>query len=316
MSQRNASKNGAATPGALWGRQLKRAREATRRTQEQLARDLDLSRAAVAGYEAGTQVPTRAVAERCDKLLQTGTTLAHMWDDTNWYAASTLHPDWFQRRADMDAELTRLCEYAVGPVLGLLQTEEYARALFGRRYPEASKEVEANVIGRMDRQRRFYAPGAPLLIVVMDEGSLHRVVGGPGVMRRQLDRLLEAGALPNVRLHVIPFGLDIEQPDTSMSLITMPNGREWLYSESLTRGHLTDDPETVKQYARSYDLLRADALSARQSAALISEAREGFNDEQPRPDRRPLVQEQLQRSQWRQLHRSGPRIHPRRRPHA
>ena len=111
MSQRNATKDGAATPGALWGRQLRRAREAAGRTQGQLAHDLDLSRPAVAGYEAGTQVPTRTVAEQCDKLLQMGTQLADMWDDTNWYAVAAVHPGWFQRRADMDAEAVEVRQY-------------------------------------------------------------------------------------------------------------------------------------------------------------------------------------------------------------
>jgi len=314
MSQRNGSTGEADTPGALWGRQLKRARMAQGFTQAKLAVGLGFSRTTLGMYETGKDVPTREVAEKCDDQLQTGTQLADMWDDTNWYPLTTLHPDWFQRRADMDAKLTRLCEFAVGPVLGLLQTEEYAHALFGRRYPEMPNDVEANVIGRLDRQRRYFAPAGPLLIVVMDEGCLRRVIGGPGVMARQLDRLLEVGALPNVRLHVLPFGLDIEQPDTSMSLITMPNGREWLYSESLTRGYLTDDPKTVARYARSYDLLRADVLSARESVALIREAREGHQHEHPQPERRPLAQKQLQRSQWGQLHRNSPRIHPRSRP--
>ena len=70
MSQRNASKDGAATPGALWGRQLKRARLAAGFTQETLAAALGFVRSTVAGFETGTCVPSRKVAEQCDQLLQ------------------------------------------------------------------------------------------------------------------------------------------------------------------------------------------------------------------------------------------------------
>ena len=154
MSQRNGSTGEADTPGALWGRQLKRARTARGITQTKLAADLGFSRSTLAMYEAGKDVPQRSVAVQCDKLLDTGTALADMWDDTNWYpvVGKGLHPGWFERRAEMDAQLSHLCEYETHVMPGLVQTEGYARALFQQVETNTETEVARLAKARLSRQ--------------------------------------------------------------------------------------------------------------------------------------------------------------------
>jgi hypothetical protein len=94
-----------------------------------------------------------------------------------------------------------------------------------------------------------------------------------------------------------------------MSLITLPDGHKWVYSESLDRGHFNDDPAVYARHSQTYDVLRADAPSARESAALISDVMEGYEHHgQARAERGDLDQEQLQRRQRRRLHRIRPRI--------
>ncbi len=318
MSQRNGSTGEADTPGALWGRQLKRARMARGITQTKLASDLGFSRSTLAMYEAGKDVPQRSVAVQCDLLLDTGTALADMWDDTNWYPVAVLHPDWFERRAKMDAQLTHLCEYETHMIPGLLQTEAYARALFRQVDSDSEDRVTERVQARLSRQDRFHRPNGPLYVVLLKESCIRQVVGGAAVMREQLDLLLELGALPNIHIQLIPFTFHhVVSPTHSMSLITLPDGGRWVYSEYLDGGHLSADPAGLSRHQRRYDRVRADAPSPRESAALIAEAREGYDhDEHVRPERGALAQEQLQRRQRRQLHRSGPRIHPGHRPRA
>lgn len=103
------------------------------------------------------------------------------------------------------------------------------------------------------------------------------MVGGPEVRHDQLDHLLAVGALPNVRIQVAPFGVaGLVPPNTSMSLLSLPDGSEWVYSESLDRGHLNDAPSVIARHRRTFDLLRADALSAQDSAELIGKVRGGF----------------------------------------
>ncbi len=304
MSRRNATGGTAATTAAVFGELLKHYREAADLTQAALARKIPCDRSHVARVEAGTRVPQDTFARTCDDLLRTGGVLLRLWGKIDWYPEVT-HPDWFRRRAEMDAEAVALREYQAQDMPGLLQSEDYARALFSQ--IAGGEEVEERVKARLSRQQRFLAPGGPLYIAVLDESCLRTVVGGPAVMRVQCAHLLDVGQRPNIWIQVAPANrAGLSRPKTSMTLIRLPEGDEWLYSESLNRGHFQDDPTLYTRYSRAYDVLRADALSARESAALISDVMEGY-------ERHGVDQEQLQRQRRRQLHRNSPR-HPRRRP--
>ncbi|WP_343242913.1 DUF5753 domain-containing protein [Streptomyces sp. SID12501] len=166
----------------------------------------------------------------------------------------------------------------------------------------------------MSRQPRFFADDGPLYVVVLDESCLRNAVGSPEAMRDQCAHLLGVGQRPNIRIQVVPTGLfGLVPPKSSMSLIDLPDER-WVYSESLGQGHFTNDPADCTRHSQTYDVLRADIPSARESAALISDVMEGYEQHGQAPTLRgDLDQEQLQRQQRRRLHRSGPRI-PRRRP--
>ncbi|GJF26060.1 Scr1 family TA system antitoxin-like transcriptional regulator [Streptomyces sp. HO565] len=312
MGRRNAGGSGAST-AAVFGEVLRHFREAAMLTQDGLAARIPCDRSHVARVEAGTRVPQDTFAKTCDELLGTGGVLARLWGRIDWYPRVE-HPDWFERRARMDAEAVALRAYQTQVVPGLLQTPGYATALFARRLVDPA-EVEDRVRARLSRQRRFYDAGGPLYVVVLDESCLRHVVGGPAVMREQCAHLLAVGRLPNVRVQVVPLTRpDVDRPDTSPSLIELPGGERWVYSESLDRGHFSDDPALFTHHNATYDVLRADSLSAPESAALISDVMEGYEPhEQPRPERGHLDQEQLQRRQRRGLHRDRPRI-PRRRP--
>lgn len=313
MGRRNAEGPGAST-AAVFGEVLRHFREAAGLTQEGLAVRIPCDRSHVARVEAGSRVPQDTFAKSCDELLGTGGVLGRLWGRIDWYP-EVEHPDWFRRRAEMDAVAVALREYQERVIPGLLQTEEYARALFSR--VADPDEAEERVRARMSRQRRFLDAGGPAYHVVLDESCLRTVVGGPAVMRGQCAHLLDVGRRPNIRVQIAPAGLaDLIRPNASMSLIELPDGQRWVYSESLDRGHFNDDPALFRRHSQTYDVLRADAPSAPDSAALISDALEGFQqDGQARVRRGDLDQEQLQRRQRRQLRRSGPPF-PRRRPRA
>ncbi|MFC4504173.1 MULTISPECIES: helix-turn-helix domain-containing protein [Streptomyces] len=299
----------------MFGELLRHFREGALMTQEALARGIPCDRSLVARVEAGTRVPQEAFAKKCDEVLGTGGALGRLWGRVDWYA-QVEHPDWFERRAQMDAEAVALRAYQAQVVPGLLQTPNYAAALFARRLPQA-RDVEERVRARLSRQQRFYAKDGPYYFVVLDENCLRHVVGGPEVMREQCAHLLRVGKFPNIRIQVAPLGRpEIDRPDTSLSLIRLPDGHEWVYSESLDHGHFSDDPTVFLAHSQTYDVLRADALSAPESAALISDVMEGYEHHEPaRTKRGVLDQEQLQRRQWRGLHRNKPPF-PRRRPRA
>ncbi|MFJ1972943.1 Scr1 family TA system antitoxin-like transcriptional regulator [Streptomyces sp. NPDC087903] len=315
MSRRNADGGAglSTSTAAVFGEVLKHFREAALLTQEGLAREIPCDRSHVARVEAGTRVPQDTFAKKCDELLTTGGVLLRLWSRIDWYP-QVEHPDWFERRARLDAEAVAVRAYQTQVIPGLLQTPDYARALFSRRLTK-SGEVEERVRARLSRQQRFLVEGGPLYLVVLDESCLWHSVGGVSVMRGQCEHLLSVGRLPNIRIQIAPANHpDIDRPDTSLSLIELPDGHRWLYSESLDRGHFTDDPAIFRRHSRTYDVLRADALSAPVSAALISDVMEGYDyHDQSRSERRDLDQEQLQRRKRRGLHRNSPRF-PHRRP--
>ncbi|MGW1671809.1 helix-turn-helix domain-containing protein [Streptomyces sp. NPDC002324] len=311
MTRRNAEGAGGAGSSALFGEVLRHYREAALLTQESLAREVPCDRSQVAKVEAGTRVPSEQLAKRCDEVLDTGGVLVRIWAKVDWYPA-VQHPDWFERRVEMETVAVGLREYQERLVPGLLQTADYARALFSR--ATADEEVEERVRARMSRQPRFLSDEGPLYVVVLDESCLRTAVGSPDIMREQCEHLLSVGRRPNIRIQVAPADLfGIFRPRQSMSLIELPDER-WLYSESMDHSHFSNEPTAYARYSRTYDVLRADIPSAQESAALISDVMEGYEQHgQVRAERGDMDQEQPQRRQRRQLHRSSPR-YPRPRP--
>ncbi|MGQ4363751.1 helix-turn-helix domain-containing protein [Streptomyces sp. SAS_272] len=298
------------TNAALFGELLRHFREGALLTQDALAKAIPCDRSLVARVEAGTRVPQEPFAKKCDEVLGAGGALARLWSRVDWYP-QVEHPDWFRRRAEMDAEAVSLREYQERVIPGMLQTPDYARAVLSRR--SGGTELEDRVRARLSRQQRYFTDGGPLYVVVLDESCLRNIVGGATVMKDQYAYLLEAGQRSNVRIQVAPAGRELARPSGSMSLIKLPDGHDWVYSESLDRGHFSDDPAVFAGHSQTYDVLRADALSAPESAALISDAREGYEHYGPAAAQRDNVdQEHSQRRQRRQLSRSRPRVRLRR----
>ena len=100
--RRNAESGPAATNAAVFGEVLRHFREAAGFTQEGLSNKIPCDRSQVARVEAGTRVPQDTFAKQCDELLGTGGVLLRLWGRIDWYP-EVQHPDWFERRAEMDA---------------------------------------------------------------------------------------------------------------------------------------------------------------------------------------------------------------------
>ncbi|MEU3756066.1 helix-turn-helix transcriptional regulator [Streptomyces olivoreticuli] len=303
-----------ASTAAVFGELLKHLREAAGHTQETLGKRIPCDRSQVARVESATRVPKEEFVARCDEVLDTGGMLTRLWVRIDWYQ-EVEHPDWFKRRVEMDEEAVSLYEYQTQLVLGFLQTEDYARALFSRVADLSEDVVEDRVRARMSRQARFLLPNGPMLIVVLDESCIRNVVKSRQIMRDQCAHLLTLGEQPNIWIQVAPAHQpNLRRPKASMSIIRLSGGHQWIYTESLDRGHFNDDPAVVARHTRRYDALRADALSASESAALIREAMEGYGHEGDRSQCGHVDQEQPQRRRRRPVHRGSPQ-HPRLRAH-
>ncbi|MFI8460449.1 Scr1 family TA system antitoxin-like transcriptional regulator [Kitasatospora sp. NPDC085464] len=299
----------------MFGEEIKYAREALGYTQANLSKLLHCDRTVLSRTEGGKRKPSAEEVEEISRLLNTGDLLMRLYDRVDWNAQIE-HPDWFQEYADVEAISVGMRAYQDSVMYGLLQCWQYARALFAAGdAADDPEEIEELTRARLSRQSRFLTPDGPLLLVILDESAIRSVVGGPGVMRCQMEHLLRVSQLRNIVIHVVPFSNRRTVIDTAMVLLELPDGQRLVYSESLDRGHLSSDPANVARHQRRYDRLRGECLSECDSLRLIAEALEGFRDDEQRARRSRLAQEQLQRHQRRQLHRGSPRI-PQPRPRA
>lgn len=123
VSRRKATVGQAATTAGVFGELLRHYREAAGLTQDALSCQIPCDRSHVARVEAGTRVPSDRFAKTCDELLRTGGVLLRLWAKIDWYP-EVQHPDWFERRAEMDAEAVALREYQEQVIPGLLQTPD------------------------------------------------------------------------------------------------------------------------------------------------------------------------------------------------
>jgi uncharacterized protein DUF5753/helix-turn-helix protein len=178
----------------------------------------------------------------------------------------------------LEAEAVGLEEWEIQIVPGLLQTDEYARAVIevgaGIADPET---IQRRLALRMARQTVLVRDPPPRLTVILDEAVLHREVGGPGVLRRQIQRLHEASLRPAVEVLVLPFsaGAHAAQPESFMILEFAGNARRPIvHSEGLTGGvfHLKD--EEIRIFREAFDDVRARALDAEGSRELFTRSSE------------------------------------------
>ena len=156
---------------------------------------------------------------------------------------------------------------------GLLQTEDYARALIRGTWPHASgDEVEKRVTARMERQALLDREDPPRLWAIMDEAAVRRLVGGRHVMRVQLDRLREAASRPNVTIQVIPFDAGSHPGmDGSFIVLEFPDSADQsiVYTESAAGSLFLEEEAEIRRYILMFEHLRAAALRPEASVSLL-----------------------------------------------
>jgi transcriptional regulator with XRE-family HTH domain len=129
-------------------------------------------------------------------------------NDTGWWHRyGDVLPQWFRAYVDLEQAATLIRTYEGQFIPGLLQTDDYMRAVMGGALAETPEEIERRVELRRARQTVLERPNPPRLWAVVDEAALRRPIGGARVMRAQIERLLECAELPSVVLQVLPFGI-------------------------------------------------------------------------------------------------------------
>jgi transcriptional regulator with XRE-family HTH domain len=260
-----------ASPAHFFGAEVRRAREAAGLTLADLGAVVPCDASTVSRIESGLLNPTERFANACDEAFpQMGGWLARFYNDSRKWDGP--YPRWFGDWVDAERRATVLRTWEPLLVPGLLQTPEYARALFKAWQTTGSDdEVENLVTARIDRQRIFNQPKPPSFWAVLDEGVLRRRIGGAKVMQDQLAHLAEMTDRPTIKVHVIPaeVGAHIGLLGAFAIAGFAGDAPGIVYFESPDEGQTIRDPATVAKIILTFDTLRSEALPRGASRDLI-----------------------------------------------
>ncbi|MFG2858052.1 helix-turn-helix domain-containing protein [Streptomyces mirabilis] len=251
----------------VFGRQLKLFRERAGMDRARLGSLTGYSASTIASFEQGRRVPPPKFIDQADEVLGAVGVLSAGKEEV----ARAQYPAFFRDAAKLEAEAVVLNVYATQAVPGLLQTEEYARAVFAMWRPQLDEEViEQRLAARLARQGIFDRRPAPHLSFVIEEAVLLRPLGGEAVWRGQLEQLLLIKERRNVEIQVMPLSRQehagLAGPFT---LMEMKDGRRIAYVEVQGDSRVHTERQRVRELERTYGTLRAQALTPAESCALI-----------------------------------------------
>jgi transcriptional regulator with XRE-family HTH domain len=190
-----------------------------------------------------------------------------------WQHYGDVLPPWFRTYVDLESVATLIRTYEGQFIPGLLQTDDYMRAVVrGAHLDESSEEVGRRVRLRMARQTLLTGEQPPRLWAVVDEAAMRRPVGGREVMRSQMERLIEAAKLPNVTLQVLAFDAGAHPAMVgSFSVLRFPEEElpDVVYLEHLTSALYLNKPEEVDQYLHIMESICVRAAPPDQTVALL-----------------------------------------------
>ncbi len=251
------------SPLDYYGWELRRQREAQGLSQGQLGEVIFCTGSLIGQIETTRKVPTRDFSERVDAALGTDGFFSRL---VGLVLRSQL-PAWFQPYAEMETRATYVSTFQAQVMYGLLQTEEYARAVLATGDP---KQLDSLLAARMERQRILERAQPPLTCVVLDEAVLHRPIGGMPVMRRQLEHLLKFMRQRWLQVQVLPNKAGAHASlDGAFNFLRFDDNPDLIYTEDLISGHMTANPEIIREASLRYARLQATALSVEDSAELI-----------------------------------------------
>jgi transcriptional regulator with XRE-family HTH domain len=261
-------------PAAYLGARLRIARMAAGfSSQESFSAAMEFDRSVITKAETGSRPPTDEVfskwCDTCGVLPEVREVLAGLL--TVARRADGPVPQWFEDwlEAERDALNLRIWQPLIIP--GLLQTAEYARALFVAAGADGDKADEM-VTARLERQAVFDRPKPPNVSVVLDESVLRRLIGSPQVMHDQLAQLAEWSERPYILVHVLRADNGANAGlGGALNLASGDGTPEVLLTEAV-EDQTTESRSLIRKASDTFDLVRADALPRVASRALISEA--------------------------------------------
>lgn len=217
--------------------------------------------------ENGKRPPTEALATVCDSVFPE----RRGWF-TDWYQESRSWsevPAGFRSWSELEDKAARLYDWMPGTITGLLQSQDYARAILATFPAVTDDTITTRLAARIERQQRVLARDAPpKVIFVVDELALYRQVGTPAVMAAQMRHLAGTAALPHVTVQVLPA---VAHPANASGFVIADDA---VWCEHVAAGYVFTDAKTVTALTTRFDTLRGECYRVSESAALIKEMAE------------------------------------------
>jgi transcriptional regulator with XRE-family HTH domain len=221
------------------------------------------ARSTVSNQEAGRQKIHEDQAKIIDARLGTGRLIELLL----FFARMAHSPNWFQQFSQYEQAASSIKLYHGGVIPLPLQTDEYTAA-----YVQASnsRDFETELAARVQRRHVILdREDPPFLWMVIGEAALAQCVGGPEVMRAQLQHLYEMSELPHVSVRILPFSAGAHQGVDGYFQVIAVEGRDIAYAGAQKGGRLIEDPSDVRELAFMFERIGAKAASEDDSRTLI-----------------------------------------------
>jgi transcriptional regulator with XRE-family HTH domain len=250
-------------PARYFGRQVRKARLAKGWTLAEFGQRIGYSRGAISRIENGNRPPTELFAQMCDRAFpeRDGWFSDFYAESRTWLAT----PPWFRSWVEHEQRAASLRISQLIVLSGLLQTEDYARAILAVNPGAADDQIAARLAARLERQALLTREDPPTLWLLVDEAALRRRVGSAEIMAAQLSHLSGVARLPNVTIQVVP---NVEHAGLLGGFAIAERAA---YVETAVAGQVFEDEETIAILLTRFDTLRNEALRKSESLRLIEQ---------------------------------------------
>ncbi|MEU6731782.1 helix-turn-helix transcriptional regulator [Streptomyces physcomitrii] len=262
------------------GGELRRLREAAGVSLEQAAERIGGEKSKISRQETGRQGVRKLELEALfelysvtDERLKTAlTTLSRESRRKNWWASyGDILGEEFQERLSIESEAVRAQLFQPLLVPGRLQTRAYAEVLIRGAGQGADNAYIESLIDLRTERQRVLQEKEPQVVCLLDEGVLRRAIGGPEVMKGQLQKLLDVNNPPMLSIQVVPFGQGWHAGLDGPFSYPDPMDLDVVGIEYLDGVRYLEEDEPVERYKLAFDQLRASALPSKQSMDLITQ---------------------------------------------
>lgn len=259
----------------VFGAMLAYFRSSAGLSPEQLGARVFLSGSQIRKVEAGTRAPSEDLVKACEDVPELGCNgaLTKLYEILAGRLKNRAYPGWFAAWPDKEAQAKRLRSFELAVVPGLLQNEDYARAILSTRIGVTEEELDEAVAGRIVRQRILDRENPPELWAIIDECALSRAVGSRAIMREQLKHLARMARRPHIVVQVIPLeaGAHEGMRGGAFIIAEFEDAPIVAYQDTALSGQIIEGNDETHVLAHAWDTLRLEALPRAASLRLIEE---------------------------------------------